>query len=400
MYDAIVVGGRCGGAALALLLARQGRRVLIVDQAQLPSDVRLSTHLIWHSGVDVLQKWGLLEAVKATNCPLLTHFSLDLGELVLKGQPPGTQVGAAIAPRRFALDKVLLEAAIQAGAELRLGVSFDDVIKEDGRVVGISGRLDDGSGFMARAKMVVGADGTHSRVARAVGAETYNEVAKEAGSYNIYSYFTGVPLQGVEFFSRPERMIYAWSTNDGRVIAGLIQPGHAPRPARPDVEAYFFGELETWAPDFAARLRAGRQDDEWLGGAIASFCRQASGPGWCLVGDAGVTIDPITAAGISNALRDADTLAGLIGQGLSSPEAMDKALAGFQAQRDAVAVPLLQFAQEMAKLAPPTEDIIKLFMALAGNQEQLDRYYGLFGQTVSPGEFFDPANMAKIFAAA
>lgn len=400
MYDAIVVGGRCGGAATAMLLARLGHKILIVDQATLPSDVRLSTHLIWHTGVDLLHKWGLLEAVKATNCPLLTGFSLDLGELVLRGQPPGATVGAAMAPRRMALDKVLLEAALEAGAELRQGVTFEDVLKDGDRVSGIRGRLQDGSAFTAHAKVVIGADGTHSRVARAVGAESYNEFPKEAGSYNLYSYFKGVDLDGVEFFSRPERMIYAWETNDGRSVIGVIQPGGAPRPAREDMQAHFQSELATLAPGLAARVNAGQRDDEWLSGAIGAFCRQAAGPGWCLVGDAGVTMDPITAAGISNALRDADLAATLIHEGLQGPSTLDDSLASYQARRDAVSVPLLQFAQEMAKLAPPTEDVIKLFMALAGNQEQIDNYYGVFGQTVTPMAFFDPANMARIFAPA
>lgn len=400
MYDAIVVGGRCGGAALAMLLARKGRRVLIVDQAQLPSDVRLSTHLIWHAGVDRLRQWGLLDTVLASNCPALTDFSLDMGELVLRGRPPGTQVGAALSPRRLALDKVLLEAALQAGAELRQGITFEDVIQQDGRVAGIRGRLQDGAAFTAQAKVVVGADGTHSRVARAVGADTYNEVPKESGSFNIYSYFSGVALSGVEFYSRPERMFYAWSTNDGRSVVGVIQPGQAPRPARQDTEAYFFKELDTMTPGLAQRVKAGQRDDEWLSGAIATFCRQAAGPGWALVGDAGITMDPVTAAGISSALRDAELLAGLIHQGLASPDGVDAALAGYQTQRDAVSVPLLQLSQEMGKLAPPTEDVIKLFMALAGKQAQIDRYYGLFAQTVTPADFFGPANMAEIFATA
>lgn len=400
MYDAIVVGGRCGGAATAMLLARQGHKVLIVDQAALPSDVRLSTHLIWHAGVDLLHKWGLLEAVKATGCPLLTSFSLDLGEMALRGQPPGSTVGAAMAPRRLALDKVLLDAALAAGVELRQGVTFEDVLKDGDRVTGIRGRLQDGSAFTAHAKVVVGADGTHSRVARAVGADTYNESPKEAGSFNLYSYFTGVKLDGVEFFSRPERMIYAWETNDGRSVIGVIQPGGAPRPARENMEAHFQSELATLAPGLAARVQAGSRDDEWLSGAIAAFCRQAAGPGWCLVGDAGVTMDPITAAGISNALRDADLAAALIHKGLQAGHSLDDSLATYQARRDAVSVPLLQFAQEMAKLAPPTEDVFKLFMALASNQAQIDNYYGVFGQTVTPMAFFDPANMAQIFAAA
>ncbi|MGC4059691.1 MAG: NAD(P)/FAD-dependent oxidoreductase [Aquabacterium sp.] len=399
MYDALIVGGRCAGAATAMLLARQGHKVLVIDQATFPSDQKLSTHLVWHAGVDLLAQWGLLDAVLATGCPALRDFSLDMGELVLKGRPPGTKVGAAIAPRRIALDQVLLDAAVAAGAELRQGVSFEDVIREDGRVTGVRGHLADRTPFTANARIVIGADGTHSHVARAVDAPAYNAYAKEAGSYNTYAYFSGVKLDGVEFFGRPERMIYAWDTNDGQVVVGMLQPGAAPRPHRAEVEATVFAELDAMTPGLASRLRGGRRESDWLSAATPAFCRQAAGPGWALVGDAGLTLDPITAAGITNALRDADLLSQLVHQGLGT-SSLDSALAGYQAQRDAVSVPLLQFAQEMAKLAPSTEDVVKLFMALAGNQPQTDRYYGLFGQTVTPADFFGPENMARIFAPA
>jgi 2-polyprenyl-6-methoxyphenol hydroxylase-like FAD-dependent oxidoreductase len=404
MYDALIVGGRCAGAAVAMLLARQGHKVLIIDQATFPSDVKLSTHLVWHAGVDLLAQWGLLDALVATGSPLLRDFSLDMGELVLKGRPPGAKVGAAIAPRRIALDQVLLDAAVAAGAELRQGVSFEDVIREgnqaNGRVTGVRGHLSDRTPFTANAHLVIGADGAHSHVARAVGAQAYNEYPKEAGAYNTYAYFSGVKLHGVEFYGRPERMMYAWETNNGQVLAGVMQPGSAPRVHhRNEVEAAFFAELDAMTPELAKRLRGGRRESDWLSAATATFCRQAAGPGWCLVGDAGLTVDPITAAGITNALRDAELLSGLVHEGLRT-HSLDSALESYQAQRDAVSVPLLQFAQEMAKLAPPTEDVIKLFMALAGNQPQADRYYGVFGQTVTPGDFFGPANMAQLFAPA
>ncbi len=402
MYDALVVGGRCAGAATAMLLARQGHKVLIVDQAKLPSDLRLSTHLIWHAGVDLLKKWDLLDEVLASNCPPQTHFALDMGELVLRGQPPGSQAGMALAPRRHVLDKILLDAAVKAGAELRQGVTFEDVEKDGDRVIGVRGRIQDGSAsFSAHARIVIGADGAYSRVARTVGAEAYNVFPKEAGAYNTYSYFSGVPLTETVFYGRPERMVYAWPTNDGLTLVGIMQPGSAPRPARADVEQAFFDELDAMTPDLAARLHAGRREDDWLSAGTGAFCHQAAGPGWCLVGDAGLTMDPITAAGITNAFRDADTLSTLIHQGLAggTREAMDQALSSYQTQRDAASLPLMHFTQDMARLAPPTEDVIKLVMALAQNQAQTDRYFGLFGQTVTPTDFFSPENMAQIFGA-
>lgn len=396
MHDVIVVGARCAGAATALLLARQGHKVLIIDQDRFPSDMRLSTHLVWHAGADLLQKWGVLEAVRASRCPALTEFSLDLGELVLKGTPPDAQVGAAFAPKRIVLDQILLDAAVAAGAELREGVLLDDLLREGDRVVGITAKNPDGTVMTEQARWIVGADGRHSRVARSVGSAAYHEFPKEAGSLNTFAYFSGVSLKGVEFISRPERMAYAWATNDDQVLAGVMLPGHSPRVARQDTEAFFFAEMEAMSPDLAARLRAGKREEDWISTSVGTFCRQPVGPGWSLVGDAGLTVDPITAAGITNALRDADLLAELLHQGLSGQGDLDATVAAYAARRDAVSVPLHLFSQDMARLAPPTDEVIQLFTGLAHNQAQADRYFGVFGQTVSPADFFSPENMRAI----
>lgn len=400
MFDAVIVGARCAGAATAFRLARQGHRVLLIDQARLPADMPLSTHLLWHAGVDILARWGLLPAVRASNCPDLTAFSLDLGELVLAGRPPGTQMELALAPRRHVLDGILLDAALDAGVQFEPEVAFENVLRDDaGRVVGIQAQKPDGQALTVHARLVIGADGRHSQVARAVGSQGYHEFPKEAGSYNAFAYFSGVPLQGVEFYSRPERMAYAWATNDGLALVGLMQPAAAPRGSRPELDTYVRQELHAISPSLAARLAAGRRETDWLGGAIATGCRQPAGPGWALVGDAGITFDPITAAGITNALRDADLLAELADDGLAGQRPLDEALAEFQPRRDAVSVPLHLFAQDMARLAPPTEEVIQLFGALAGQPAEIDRYYGVFGQTVPPAEFFAPDNLARILQA-
>lgn len=403
MFDAIVVGARCAGAATALLLARQGHRVLIVDQAHFPSDVRLSTHLIWHAGVDLLDRWGLLQTLQDSGCPLLTDFALDMGGLVLQGKPPGTRVGAAMAPRRVVLDQVLLDAAVAAGAEVRQGVTFEAVVREgdqpDGRVCGIRGRLQDGQPVQFDARIVVGADGAHSPVARAVGARDLVRHDKADGSYNLYAYFSGLPMASaasVEFHSAPERMAYAWGTHHGQTLVGMILPGRAPRVPQAEVEALFMREAQTHAPALAERVRQARLESDWTAASVGSHCREAAGPGWALVGDAGVTVDPITAAGISLALRDAELLAGLLHEGLSGQRTPDAALADFGPQRDLLSRPLHQFAQDMAQLQLPPPEMVAVFMALAGNQPQIDRYFGVFGQTVSPADFFDPANLRAI----
>ncbi len=401
-FDAIVVGARCAGAATALLLARAGRRVLMIDQARFPSDKRLSTHLIWHAGVDLLAQWGLLDAVVATGSPLLTGFKLDMGELVLRGKPPATQADAALAPRRYALDQVLLQAALDAGVTLREGVSMQTLRRDAaGRVCGIDARLDDGSAWQADARVVIGADGSQSRVAEAVGATVYEDCDKDEGSFNMFAYFTGVPMPEVAFYARPERMFYAWATNDGQTLVGMIQPARAPRPARADMHDHVLACLQEQAPDLAEAMVQGQRCEDWMGGAIGSFCRVPAGPGWALVGDAGLTLDPITAAGITCALRDADTLATLVHAGLEGDNAtLDAHMTRFQGLRDAVSLPLKGFAQDMARLAPPPPEVAALFGAMASQPAVIDDYYGLFGQTVAPSAFFSPAHMARIMSGA
>ena len=400
MHDVVIVGARCGGAATALHLARQGHRVLLVDQARFPSDVRLSTHLIWHAGVDLLDEWGLLQKLLDSGCPLLPDMKLDMGELTLRGTPPGTRVGAALAPRRVILDQVLLDAAREAGAEVLEGFTLTGVQRDaSGRVVGAEGRLADGSPRTLAAQCVIGADGSHSPLARAVGAATLQSHDKDEGSHNVYAYFDDLPLDEVEFHSRPERMFYAWRTHHGQSLVGLIRPGREGRVPQAEAGALFMRECESMAPALASKVKRARVASEWTAVSVGSHRRQASGPGWALVGDAGVTIDPITAAGITNALRDAQLLAGLLHEGLSGRRQVDEALADYGPARDRMGEPLHRFAQDMAQLQPPPAEMLPVFAALAHQPQQADRYFGLFGQTVMPEDFFSPENLGAILSA-
>lgn len=399
MHDVVIVGARCGGAATALHLARQGHRVLLVDQARFPSDVRLSTHLIWHAGVDLLDEWGLLGKLVDSGCPLLRNMKLDMGELTLRGTPPDTRVGAAMAPRRLVLDQLLQDAAREAGAEVLEGFTLTGVQRDaTGRVTGVEGRLADGGTLALPARFVVGADGAHSPLARAVDAATLVSQDKDAGSHNVYAYFDELPLDEVEFHSRPERMFYAWRTHHGQTLVGMIRPGREGRVAQAEAAALFMRECEALAPALAAKVRRARIAGDWTAVSIGTHRRQASGAGWALVGDAGVTIDPITAAGITGALRDAQLLAGLLHEGLSGQRPMNEALASYGPSRDRVSEPLHQFAQDMAQLKPPPPEMLPVFAALAQQQHQADRYFGLFGQTVMPADFFSPQNIGSILS--
>jgi flavin-dependent dehydrogenase len=186
-----------------MLLARKGYRVLLVDRDSFPSD-HLSTHWIHQPGVARLERWGLREHLAASGCPPITSISMDLGPFTLRGTPPPYgDVAEAYCPRRTVLDKLLVDAAAEAGAELREHFSVQDLVWDGDRVSGITGRSASGTTVTERARMVIGADGIHSLVARQVQAPTYNTKPALACAY--YSYWSGVELSGVEFYPREHR---------------------------------------------------------------------------------------------------------------------------------------------------------------------------------------------------
>lgn len=176
MYDVIVVGARCAGSATAMLLARRGHRVLLVDRATFPSDT-ISGHMIFHRGTLRLKKWGLLDKVIASGCPPITRLETDIDNTLLSADMPYVEgAPVAIGPRRTVLDSILLNAAVEAGVEMREGFSVNELLTDGDRVVGIRGQDKAGLVVSERAQIVVGADGKHSRIAQLVQAVSYMEV--------------------------------------------------------------------------------------------------------------------------------------------------------------------------------------------------------------------------------
>ncbi len=308
MYDAIVVGARCAGSPAAMLLARAGHRVLLVDRARFPSDT-FRAHFARVPAVRALQRWGLLDRVLVTGCPPVRRRTTDLGDFPLSGYPPGFEdVPGDLAPRRTVLDKILVDAAVEAGAELREDFAVDDVLWDGARVVGVRGRAG-GAAVEERARVVVGADGQHSVLARRVGAAV--RCATPSLTFAYYSYWAGVPIEGAEIVHRAEqrRVLIAFPTNGGLTAVAVQGAMVDFRAFRGDLEGSFFAALAL-APELHERVRAGRRAERWLGsGDLPNFVRAAHGPGWALVGDAGYHRDPLPAQGISDAFRDAQALA-------------------------------------------------------------------------------------------
>ena len=341
--DVIVVGARCAGAATALLLARAGHDVLVVDRASFPSDT-ISTHVIARSGMVALHRWGVLDAVVASGAPPIrrVEFTSALGFLQREVKDRHG-VDFLLAPRRIVLDGVLQRAAREAGARIRTGVAVTDVVRDaQGRVVGVVGQ-DDGGPVEVRARLVVGADGLSSRVARAVGAPL--TIVRPASGAAQYAYYDG-DWPAIEHHLGTNAFAGVFPTHDGQACIWVCTPEDAARASRRqrrDPADAFDDLLASAVPGLAARVDPGARRSPVRGMLrMPNHFRQASGPGWALVGDAGYHRDAVTGHGISDAFRDAELLAGAIDAAISEPDCETAALAAYEKERDRLAAEVFE----------------------------------------------------------
>ena len=397
MYDAIVIGARCGGAATAMLLARKGHRVLLVDRAVFPSDIPHG-HLIHRGGPARLARWGLLERVVATGCPAITAMSSDVGEFSLAADGLAVDgVPIAVGPRRTALDRVLVDAAVEAGVELRAGFCVESLTMDGERVTGIrGGDRRTGTSVTERATLTIGADGRNSHVARAVAAPEYEQEPSLTCWY--FSYWSDAPGDALEVHDRHGRVIFAFPTNDGLFAVFAAWPVSELSVVRADIERQFLAALDG-VPPLGDRVRAGRRADRFYGATdVRNFLRKPFGPGWALVGDAGCHKDPYLALGITDAFRDAELLANAVHDGLSGCVELDEALAGYERRRNEATMPDYRMNIDRARFTPISATERMLRSALRGNPEATRQFF-LTIESLAPREvFFGPENMGRLMA--
>ncbi|MEP6915760.1 MAG: NAD(P)/FAD-dependent oxidoreductase [Acidobacteriota bacterium] len=396
-YDAIIVGARCAGSPTAMLLARKGYRVLVVDRATFPSDT-VSTHVVHPLAVAALKRWGLGERLAATGCPPIHTYAFDFGPFTIGGSPGTTESPVAYCARRTVLDKLLVDAAAEAGAEIRESFTVGEVVIEDGRVTGITGRSKGGQTVTERAKLVVGADGRFSAVAEALRPEQYHERPPLLAAY--YTYWRGLPMDGrFETYIRAHRGFAAAPTHDGLTLTVGGWPYAEFEANKKDVEGNFLSMFDL-APDFAARVRGAERVAPFAGAAVPNFFRKPYGPGWALVGDAGYNKDPITAQGIQDAFRDAELCAAAADHTFTGARSFDDAMGDYQRTRDQHALPMYEFTCQLAMLEPPPPGMQQLFGAIHGNQKAMDGFAQMNAGTISPADFLSPENIGAIMAAA
>ncbi|MCI0686191.1 MAG: FAD-dependent monooxygenase [Sporichthyaceae bacterium] len=336
--DAVVVGARAAGAATAYLLARSGLRVLLVDRGSYGTDT-LSTHALMRGGVLQLHRWGVLDGVVAAGTPPVRLATFRYaGQIIPVPIKPSHGVDALYAPRRTVLDPILVDAAVVAGAEVRFGIAVADVERDArGTVTGVVGRTRAGAEFRARARIVVGADGIRSTVADRVGARV--ERTGAGASATTYGYWPDLGVNGYEWNFRPNAASGVIPTNDG--LACVFASAVPRRIGRGGVGP-LLPILAESDPDLAARLAVAPPPPMRTFTGLGGYVRRSWGPGWALVGDAGYFKDPLSAHGLTDALRDAELLAGAIIAVVAGEATEPDALAGYQATRDALSGPLFE----------------------------------------------------------
>lgn len=399
-FDAIVVGARMGGSATAIGLAERGWRVLLLDAATFPSDT-LSTHLLWSDALAAFDRLGVLDDVLAVDTPPMTRMRLTFGELSNAAPiPTRDSYPPLLSIRRVVLDDILVRHARRTpNIELWEGCTVNDLLWSGDMVTGVRGtRRDAGKQLEARARVVVGADGRHSTVARLAGAAEYDVVPPILATY--YRYYRGVMPQAeptLEAFRDAEGgFCYLFPCDAGVWTLALSFPQEEFAAVRRDYERQLDARIARKA-GLAGRLQGAERISPTRGaGDLANFFRVPFGPGWTLVGDAGYHRDPITGRGIADALRSAELLAAALDRAFRGEAEYVKALTAYQAERDALVKPLYDFTCDR----PPAGVAAATWSAYLGrildDAAFFRRYIGFMATVTPPAAFYSAEAVARM----
>jgi flavin-dependent dehydrogenase len=384
-HDVVVVGARVAGSATAMLLARLGHDVVVVDQASFPSDT-VSTHSMARSGMVQLRRWGLLNEVLDSGAPPIRQVTFNAGGTsISRTIKEKAGVDFLVAPRRYVLDTILATAAERAGAEVRPGVTVTGLQRDGhGQVAGVQGHDHTGARVEIGARHVIGADGLRSRVAELAGARV--DQAGPAGGAAQYAYYAGGRWVGFEFFVAERSFAGVFPTHDGQACIWVCNPAADARAVRRRAGSRgeaFDALLRRSHPELVERLRHARRTSPVQGMLRQpNQVRQAFGPGWALVGDAGYYRDAITAYGMSDAFRDAELLAVALDQALGGDAEETTALAAYQQQRDQALREIFELTCHLAAY-PPVPTFIELQKQLS---VAIDREAAALAARPVPGE--------------
>ena len=400
--DVVVVGARCAGAPLATFLARAGLSVALIDRATFPSDT-LSTHIFQPSGVAVLGRLGVVDRLLASGAPWLAEAIVRVEDVEARRPWPTEpgDPGPALCVRRPVLDAILVDAAEEAGAKVRTASRATGLIERDGRVAGVVADTPGGE-VRLEAPLVVGADGRSSKVARLVGARTYNVAPNER--FGFWAYYDGAAYDRpaeIWFLRWGDELVIACPTDGGLFLVAVMASLDRLDPFMVDVAASYDALVARCEP-LAGVLRGARRVDRPRGTASYSgWFRESAGPGWVLVGDAGHFKDPTPGQGIADALRQAERLASVIAgawagaAGVAPTEReLDRALAGWWRWRDRDAQEMHWFAQDLGAAGAVPAVFVEIVRRLAAEPDGLRLALDVFNHRVRPSQLLTPARLA------
>jgi 2-polyprenyl-6-methoxyphenol hydroxylase-like FAD-dependent oxidoreductase len=377
-YDVVVIGARCAGAATAMLLARSGAKVLLVDRQAYGSDT-MSTHALMRSAVVQLDRWGLIPAVMAAETPAVRSTTFHYGDEAIRVDiKPDHGVNCLFAPRRTVLDPLLVDAAHEAGAEVRHGVALSALqfAASDGRVVGVTLKDADGTCRTVRSDIVVGADGRQSTVAQLVHAKAYVEGVNASGI--VFGYYEDLKRDGVHWYFAENAAAGVIPTNSGHCVFAAVPAQRFAETFRGDVTRGFLQTLGMNCPWLRADIDRAKLIGRLRGfGGATSYLRQCHGAGWALVGDAGYFKDPLTAHGITDALRDAQLLSGAIVNGGT------RALAAYQHERDELSLPFMHVTDAIASFSWDFDEVKQLHAEMSAVMKTEANYIASLSQKPS-----------------
>jgi len=354
-YDAVIIGARCAGAATALLLARSGAKVLLVDRQAYGSDT-MSTHALMRGAVVQLNRWGLIPDIAEAGTPAIRSTTFHYGDETVRVDIKAQHgVDYLLAPRRTVLDPLLVDAAWESGAKVRHGVALAGLqfAASGGRVIGASLKDASGACMSVRSDIVIGADGRQSTVAQSVNAKAYVDGNNCSGVG--FGYFEGLKSEGLHWHFARNAAAGVIPTNAGHCVFAAVPAARFAATFRGDVLRGFLQVLEMNSPRLRTEIDRARLIGRLRGfGGASSHLRQCHGAGWALVGDAGYFKDPLTAHGITDALRDAQLLSAAIIDGGR------RALEDYQNERDALSLPFLRITDAIASFSWDLNEVKQL----------------------------------------
>lgn len=400
-FDVVIVGARCAGSPLATFLKRAGLSVCVIDAAGFPSDA-LSTHMFQLSGIEVLQKLGVMDAVMKSGAPPVTSCYMKFEDVDMSG-PPRLRENDPPIPmmcvRRITLDIHLVELAKETGVEMRLHTRVTDLIRKNGRVAGVRVAARDGKTSTIEADLVVGADGRLSTVARLTGSRRYHVVPSERIS--SWAYFRGVPKQ-------PEAKIYYHRLGDDFVVAAPADDDLFLVVSCPSEEYFdsYKADSEGWfkravdgCPPVADLIANAERVTKFRGlKRFEGFFREATGPGWVLVGDSGHFKDPTPGQGISDALRQVEKLSEAIIRGFGNPKKLDAELHGWWRWRDKDSIQHYWFCSDVGKGGPISPVRLEILRRLAANDELRKDFLDIFLHRKYPRQVISPGSLVTATA--